>query len=95
MLQELIDLGLDASRNSKILEEHSIDRWYASNLPEVVVFAHSTEDVVKVMTYAHANRIPVTTRGAGVGYVGGAVPSEGGIALSVFQMNEISRSITS
>ena len=89
MLQELINLGLDASKAREVLEEHSIDRWYASHYPEVVVFAHSTEDVVKVMTYAHMHDIPVTTRGAGVGYVGGAVPSKGGIALSVFQMNEI------
>lgn len=58
-------------------------------MPEVVVFAKSTEDVSKVLAYAHANEIPVTTRGAGVGYVGGAVPMKGGIALSVFTMNQI------
>jgi len=89
MIKELLALGLDASVADKVLQEHAIDRWYASNLPDVVVYAHSTEDVSKVMRYAHEHDIPVTTRGAGVGYVGGAVPLKGGIALSVFQMNEI------
>ena len=73
----------------EVLDEHSTDRWYASHPPEVVVFAESTEDVSKVLRYAHAEGIPVTTRGAGVGYVGGCVPSHGGIALSVARMNKI------
>ncbi len=89
MLQDLQNLGLDVSNASDVIAEHAIDRWYASNAPDVVVFAHSTEDVAKTLKYAHENNIPVTTRGAGVGYVGGAVPMRGGIALSVFQMNEI------
>ncbi len=72
-----------------VLEEHAIDKWYASNLPEVVVFAQSTEDVVAAMRYAHEHNIPVTTRGAGVGYVGGCVPMKGGIVLSVARMTKI------
>ncbi len=82
-------LGLDVHNTSNILQEHSIDKWNASNLPEVVVFAHSTEDASKCLKYAHANDIPVTTRGAGVGYVGGAVPVKGGIVLSTMKMNKI------
>jgi len=89
MIDALKALGLDVSQTSDVLKEHATDKWYASNLPEVVVFAHSTEDVSKVMTYAHEHKVPVTTRGAGVGYVGGAVPVQGGICLSVFQMNEV------
>ncbi|MFT5468089.1 MAG: glycolate oxidase [Verrucomicrobiales bacterium] len=71
------------------LETHSIDKWYASNLPDVVVFAESVEDVSKVLKFANENKIPVTPRGAGVGYVGGCVPAEAGIVLSVAQMNRI------
>ena len=89
MLDALKALGLDVSQTSSVLKEHATDKWYASNLPEVVVFAHSTEEVSKTLTYAHQHNIPVTTRGAGVGYVGGAVPAQGGICLSVFQMNEV------
>jgi len=71
------------------LAEHSIDKWYAHATPDVVVFAESTEDVSKVMTYANENEVPVYTRGAGVGYVGGCVPVNGGIVLSVARMDQI------
>ena len=71
------------------IEAHSIDKWLVSHPPDVVVFAESTEDVVRVMRFAHENKVPVTTRVAGVGYVGGAVPIHGGIVLSVARMNQI------
>jgi len=73
----------------EVMKEHAIDRWYASGMPDVVVLAQSTEDVVAVMKYAHEHDVPVYTRGAGVGYVGGCVPVNGGIALSVAQMTDI------
>ena len=74
---------------AEILEEHGADRWNFSHLPEVVVFAESRDDVVAVMKFANERGIPVTTRGAGVGYVGGCVPVEGGIALSVARMKSV------
>lgn len=74
---------------SRMLESHSGDKWFASHEPDVVVFAESTEDVSAVMAFASRNGIPVTTRGAGVGYVGGCVPVEGGIVLSTSRMNRI------
>ncbi|MDA7652282.1 FAD-binding protein, partial [Akkermansiaceae bacterium] len=74
---------------AEVLEEHGTDRWNFSHLPEVVVFAESRDDVVAVMKFANERGIPVTTRGAGVGYVGGCVPVEGGIALSVVKMNSV------
>ncbi len=81
--------GDKVSRRSDDLETHSIDKWYASHFPELVVFAESTADVAAVMRFANEHDVPVTTRGAGVGYVGGCVPVEGGIALSVARMNRI------
>lgn len=77
------------STMAEILEEHGADRWNFSHLPEVVVFAESRDDVVAVMKFANKRGIPVTTRGAGVGYVGGCVPVEGGIALSVARMKSV------
>src|SRR4051812_17445628 len=64
------------------LATHSMDKWFASHAPEVVVFAKSTDQVSALMRFASQRSIPVTPRGAGVGYVGGCVPMEGGIALS-------------
>ena len=77
------------SADPGVLQAHAADRWFASRIPEVVVFASNTEEVSKVMSYAHARGIPVTPRGAGVGYVGGCVPLQGGIVLSVAQMQRI------
>jgi glycolate oxidase len=77
------------SATSEVLAAHAGDKWSASHLPEAVVFAESTQDVAAVLAFAHARGIPVTTRGAGVGYVGGCVPVRGGIALSVMRMNRI------
>ena len=71
------------STMAEVLEEHGTDRWNFSHLPEVVVFAECRDDVVEVMKFANERGVPVTTRGAGVGYVGGCVPVEGGGANEV------------
>ena len=71
------------------LETHSRDKWFASNSPEVVVFAETTLQVSKLLKFATRNKVPVTARGGGIGYVGGCVPSQGGIVLSLARMNRI------
>jgi glycolate oxidase len=83
-------LGKDrVSSEASVLAEHAADRWFARQPPAIVVFAESTEDVAKLLKFASRHGIPVTPRGAGVGYVGGCVPACGGIALSVARMNRI------
>ena len=83
-------LGSDAvSTTTDDLAVHSTDKWFAANPPEVVVFATTTEQVSKLLRFANEQKIPVTARGAGVGYVGGCVPLRGGIALSLARMNQI------
>lgn len=91
MIDELRELLGDGkvSTMAEVLEEHGTDRWNFSHVPEVVVFAECRDDVVAVMKFANERLIPVTTRGAGVGYVGGCVPVEGGIALSVARMKSL------
>ncbi len=71
------------------LGAHSGDKWFASRAPDVVVFAQDTEQVSRLLQFASANKIAVTARGAGYGYVGGCVPVRGGIALSLARMNRI------
>ncbi len=77
------------SSAADVLAAHAGDKWSASHLPDAVVFAESTADVAATLTFSHQHNIPVTTRGAGIGYVGGCVPVRGGIALSVMRMNRI------
>jgi len=71
------------------LAAHSGDKWFAAHQPDVVVFARSTSDVSKLLRFASHEKIPVTARGGGFGYVGGCVPAKGGIALSLMRMNQI------
>jgi glycolate oxidase subunit GlcD len=83
-------LGAERVRDdAETLAIHATDRWFAQALPEAVVFAESTEEVSTLLRFAHEHRIPVTARGAGYGYVGGCVPTRGGIVLSLARMNRI------
>ena len=83
-------LGGDAVRtDAATLAIHATDKWFASRTPDAVVLARNRGDVEKTLRFANRHGIPVTPRGAGVGYVGGCVPSRGGIALSVARMNRI------
>lgn len=83
-------LGPDVvSIDAEVLATHAKDKWFASRTPDVVVLAENTEQVSKLMKFATKHGIPVTPRGAGIGYVGGAVPLQGGIVLSVARMNRI------
>ena len=75
--------------SADILAAHAGDKWSASHPPDLVVFAESTADVSAVLAFANERKIPVTTRGAGFGYVGGCVPVHGGIVLSTARMNRI------
>src|SRR5260370_692688 len=71
------------------LAAHSGDKWFATEAPEVVVFARSTSDISKLLKFASQKKIAVTARGAGFGYVGGRVPANKGSALSLMQMNRL------
>ena len=83
-------IGSDKISNvAEVLEANSGDKWSATHPPDVVVFAESTADVAAVLKFANERGIPVTTRGAGYGYVGGCVPLHGGIVLSTARMNRI------
>src|SRR5437667_10210765 len=72
-----------------IREKHSGDKWFASRLPDAVALPRSTRSVATILRFAHRHNLPVTARGAGHGYVGGCVPSRGGVVLSLARMNRI------
>ncbi|MGF1657209.1 MAG: FAD-binding oxidoreductase [Verrucomicrobiales bacterium] len=68
---------------------HGGDKWFAHAMPAAVVEPRNTGEVQETMRIASEFRVPVTPRGAGVGYVGGCVPVQGGILLSLEAMGEI------
>ncbi len=57
--------------------------------PDVVVRVQSGQEVSKILSYANKRLLPVVTRGAGTGLVGGAVAVTGGIMLDTTLMNRI------
>ena len=57
--------------------------------PEAVVFPESTEQMTAILELANEYLFPVTARGGGVGYTGGAVPIDGGIVIGTDRMNKI------
>ena len=62
---------------------------YGVHPPEAAVEILSTEEAAAVVKLCYAHNIPVTTRGAGTGLVGGCVPVFGGVVLSTARMNRI------
>src|ERR1039457_6617739 len=71
------------------LAKYAGDKWFATHQPDAVALARSAQSVSRILQFAHKNKIPVTPRGAGHGYVGGCVPVHGGIALSTERMKKI------
>jgi glycolate oxidase len=57
--------------------------------PEAVVFPQTAAEVAAIMHLANERLFPVTARGGGVGYSGGAVPVDGGIVIGTDRMNRI------
>ena len=87
-LTALFPRGLVAS-DAKTLAAHAGDAWFASTLPQAVLFPRRAEQVAALLKFANARKIPVTARGAGRGYVGGCVPRRGGIVVSFARMNRV------
>jgi FAD/FMN-containing dehydrogenase len=56
---------------------------------EVVVQPLNAEEIQNVLRYCHEHDIPVTTRGAGTGNYGQAIPLQGGVILDLMRMDRI------
>ncbi len=82
-------LGEKVRTDEASLSSHSGDKWHASALPQAVVLAESTQDVSAAVSIAARHGVPITPRGAGVGYVGGCVPLRGGVVISTMGMKNI------
>jgi D-lactate dehydrogenase (cytochrome) len=78
------------STNPTVLERHSKDESYHTpHLPDVVVFPISTEEVSKILVFAHRCRVPVVPFGVGTSLEGHVIPVQGGISIDFHQMNKI------
>ena len=79
----------ELSIDPAVVGAHGGDKWFAHHPPDIVALPTSAAAVSRILAFASHHGIPVTTRGAGHGYVGGCVPVHGGIVLSVAHMNRI------
>ncbi len=60
-----------------------------SEVPDLVVFVETVEDVQKILKFSNEHGIPIVSRGAGTNMVGACVCSKGGIVLNFSKMNKI------
>jgi len=60
-----------------------------SGMPEVIVSPRTTDDVAKVVKFAADTKTPIIARGAGSNLCAATVPLNGGIILSMTNMNKI------
>ncbi|CAA6817799.1 MAG: (S)-2-hydroxy-acid oxidase (EC [uncultured Sulfurovum sp.] len=69
---------------------YSYDATRTRYEPEAVVFPRDEADVSAILKYCNEHHIVITPRGAGSGFTGGALPTNGGIILGMEKhMNKI------
>ncbi len=56
---------------------------------EAVVLPGSAAQVAEVVSWCYANDVPIVPRGGGTGLMGGAVPTEGGLVLSLERLRSV------
>jgi len=79
----------DVITDPEAIATYGGDKWFANQTPDVVVAPGTAGEVAAVLRLATKTGTPVTTRGAGYGYVGGCVPVHHGIVLSTEKLNRI------
>ena len=71
------------------LSSYSVDALGKGHPPDVVVIPSNTEQIASIARLCNAERVPLVVRGAGTGFTGGAVPTCGGVLLSMERLNRI------
>jgi len=95
---ELTDMGLQVIQDPHQCQKLSADYHHFSPIltkklqgkqADLVVVVRSEGEVIRLVQYCVAAKIPLTVRGAGTGNYGQAVPLQGGIVLDMGQMQKI------
>jgi glycolate oxidase len=71
------------------LQTYGVDALGKGHPPDVVVIPANAEEVAVIARLCNAERVPLVVRGAGTGFTGGAVPTRGGVLLSMERFNRI------
>lgn len=76
----------DENNLSKYASDHTEN---LSFLPSAVLKPESTSQISMIVKYCNDNKIAIIPRGAGTGQMGGALPIDKGVVLSVEKLNKI------
>ncbi|MBI3050670.1 MAG: FAD-binding protein [Acidobacteria bacterium] len=71
------------------LERYGVDALGEGRPPDLVVLPGNTQEVAAIARLCHEQRVPLVVRGGGTGYTGGAVPTRGGVVLSMERFTRI------
>src|SRR6185369_4130755 len=71
------------------LRTYGVDALGKGHPPDVVVIPANTEQIASIARLCNSERVPLVVRGGGTGYTGGAVPTRGGVLLSMERLNRI------
>src|SRR5882762_7488639 len=87
-LQDIV--GSEHVRSDDVaLQAYGVDALGKGHPPDVVVIPADTQQVSAVARLCNAERVPLVVRGAGTGFTGGAVPTCGGVLLSMERFTRI------
>ena len=71
------------------LDAYGQDALHQCHLPDLILLPADTKAVAAIARLCNEHRVPMVVRGAGTGYTGGAVPTHGGVVISMERMNRI------
>jgi glycolate oxidase len=71
------------------LESYGVDALGQGHPPDIVVLPANASQISAIARFCSEQRMPLVVRGAGTGFTGGAVPTQGGIVVSMERMNRI------
>src|SRR5688572_17394817 len=88
MLREALG-PLHVLDSAPALEPYAADALGIGAPPDLVVLPGSVQEIAHVARLCNQHLVPLVVRGAGTGYTGGAVPTRGGVVLSMERLNRI------
>jgi glycolate oxidase len=81
--------GAFVFRDAASLHTYGADALKQVHPPDLVVLPSKTSEIAQLASLCDARRVPLVVRGGGTGYTGGAVPTRGGMLLSLERLNRI------
>ncbi len=90
-LKEIVngDVTFAGAHAESDLHDESLHQQHRE--PFAVARPHSSDEVARLVAWAHRHDVPVTPRGSGTGLSGGVTPVNGGLVICFDQMRDVLR----